>query len=670
MALDINIKLNITGTNVASRVGTISNQSHSSDIDVIFVEGANEDSSDGITSDQKPLVSNNDDVNNEQNTSTGSTSERYPSNSYYSRPLNERNAEQVSLTESQQAKKLTCVTQRAALLKSMLNFLKKSIQDHAHFNGMRNIMETSLPCSLRHIISNAEYYGPSLFLLATDVVTVYVFNEPSLLSSLQDSGITNVMLQALLHKAVPATREVLGSLPNVFSALCLNERGLMEFMSYEPFDKLLKVLLSPDYLVAMRRRRSSDPLGDTATNLGNAMDDLMKHHPYLRTDATEAIVRLLNELVRLGTDPNFICWRANKDNSNTISASNSSNNINTASSANIQQQNLNNTTINTTIRNNDNENDSSGDDDDDDEEMSSASQQQQQRQNRTGIIAQAQNMRSNPHEREAIPLIDYILNVMKFIEATFSNSSNGEHCREFVLHGGLKPLLKLLSLPNLPVDSPVSTTAQAVANVCKSILNLAHETKVIDTALQQLSLIVGNLQPLIKHANLPGGSILLRELLTCPKLEDGFSNADYTPMLHNMSSVHGYVVMLVHICRNASSEMRTILLRRWGSNCTSGLKLLQNLVQLYISLVWESTVLLSLCSDEPIQESSDLTWDEVASIQLTSKDAFSVSEKDEGTSTSKILEGSRKSDKGSAAKPKVNLKKNYVIEFYSIVIFM
>ena len=46
-------------------------------------------------------------------------------------------------------------------------------------------MDGSLPASLKHIISNAEYYGPSLFLLATDVVTAYVFQEPSLLSPLQ-----------------------------------------------------------------------------------------------------------------------------------------------------------------------------------------------------------------------------------------------------------------------------------------------------------------------------------------------------------------------------------------------------------------------------------------------------------------------------------------------------
>lgn len=98
----------------------------------------------------------------------------------------------------------TCLPQRAALLKSMLNFLKKAIQveDPAFSDSIRRVMEGSLPSSLKHIISNAEYYGPSLFLLATDVFTVYVFQEPSLLSSLQDNGLTDVVLHALLVKEV------------------------------------------------------------------------------------------------------------------------------------------------------------------------------------------------------------------------------------------------------------------------------------------------------------------------------------------------------------------------------------------------------------------------------------------------------------------------------------
>ena len=66
---------------------------------------------------------------------------------------------------------------------------------------------------------------------------------------------------SLFSFKVPATREVLSSLPSVLSALCLNTRGLQAFMSCKPFDKLFRVLLSPDYLPAMRRRRTSESLG-------------------------------------------------------------------------------------------------------------------------------------------------------------------------------------------------------------------------------------------------------------------------------------------------------------------------------------------------------------------------------------------------------------------------
>lgn len=59
---------------------------------------------------------------------------------------------------------------------------------------------------------------------------------------------------------------------------------------------------------------------------------------------------------------------------------------------------------------------------------------------------------------------------MKFVGAILSNNSTEDHCKEFVALGGLKYIVKLLSLPNLPADYAVTPAAQAVANVCKSIL--------------------------------------------------------------------------------------------------------------------------------------------------------------------------------------------------------
>ncbi|XP_034505510.1 E3 ubiquitin-protein ligase HUWE1 isoform X10 [Ailuropoda melanoleuca] len=457
-----------------------------------------------------------------------------------------------------------CIPQRAALLKSMLNFLKKAIQDPAFSDGIRHVMDGSLPTSLKHIISNAEYYGPSLFLLATEVVTVFVFQEPSLLSSLQDNGLTDVMLHALLIKDVPATREVLGSLPNVFSALCLNARGLQSFVQCQPFERLFKVLLSPDYLPAMRRRRSSDPLGDTASNLGSAVDELMRHQPTLKTDATTAIIKLLEEICNLGRDPKYICQKPSiqkADGTATAPPPRSNHAAEEASS-----------------------------EDEEEEEVQAMQSFNSTQQNETEPNQQV----VGTEERIPIPLMDYILNVMKFVESILSNNTTDDHCQEFVNQKGLLPLVTILGLPNLPIDFPTSAACQAVAGVCKSILTLSHEPKVLQEGLLQLDSILSSLEPLHRPIESPGGSVLLRELACAGNVVDATLSAQATPLLHALTAAHAYIMMFVHTCRVGQSEIRSISVNQWGSQL--GLSVLSKLSQLYCSLVWESTVLLSLCT--------------------------------------------------------------------------
>lgn len=72
---------------------------------------------------------------------------------------------------------------------------------------------------------------------------------------------------------IPATREVLSSVPNILSALCLNARGLQTFTDAQPFERLLKVLINPLYLPAMRRRKG------TVDQIG-----MLYNYPYLLCD--------------------------------------------------------------------------------------------------------------------------------------------------------------------------------------------------------------------------------------------------------------------------------------------------------------------------------------------------------------------------------------------------
>ncbi|XP_028966633.1 E3 ubiquitin-protein ligase HUWE1 [Galendromus occidentalis] len=494
-----------------------------------------------------------------------------------------------------------CYPQRAALLKSMLNFLKKVINDNSqNSESNRHMMDGSLPRSLQHIISNCEYYGASLFLLATDVVTVYVFQEPSLLSSLQDKGLTDVVLHALLVKEVPATREVLASLPNVFTALCLNTRGLEAFMECNPFEKILRVLVTPEYLGAMRRRRSSEPLGDTASNLGNSMDELMRHQPSLRAPAMAAIVNLLNELCAMGSDPKYVCLKVQ-------GSKTSGSNGNGGSPGTEGGSDNKNTVIEVSSE--------SDDDEDGEDRESPESRQSQTASGSASNDGVSGSKMQNPATKSSdtktqVPLVDYILNVMKFVDAILSNNSTDDHCKEFIKQKAHVPLLKILSLPNLPLDFPVVPACVGVASVCKSNLTLAHEPQILSEGLAQLNEALQQLEPLYSaHNTALGSSVLLQELIDARGAEQ---SPQTTPLFYAMSATHAYVVMFVHVCRTGQVDTRKISVNQWGS--ATGLRVLKTLSQLYLSLVWESTVLLSLRSESAISSTASVARQQLANL--------------------------------------------------------
>lgn len=100
-----------------------------------------------------------------------------------------------------------------------------------------------------------------------------------------------------------------------------------------------------------------------------------------------------------------------------------------------------------------------------------------------------------------------------------------------------------------------------------------------------------------------GNSVLLHELASAPNLETAFTSDKATPLLHAMNAAHGYVVMFVHVCRTSQSEIRNLSMNHWGSEL--GLTVLKGLSELYMSLVWESTLLLALCSEDSIPAGCD-----------------------------------------------------------------
>lgn len=415
----------------------------------------------------------------------------------------------------------------------------------------------------------------------------------------------------------------------MFSALCLNSRGLESFKSFRPFDKIFKVLLSPDYLPAMRRRRSTDPMGETSINLGASMDELMRHLPSLKQSAIAAIINLLKELCKLGSDPDTVCssklpFKA----TNQLQAADGTGQARPSASsrsANVVQADGGN---------------SSGDDEEEEEDTNPANTavvvggsnaapadnlaanvdnlNQNSNNNGTNIgssqlTSTLTNSNSNnnlisqnsqaaaSNKQQIVPLVDYILHVMKFLEAILSNNNTDDHCREFVLQKGLEPLLQIFQLPNLPIDFPLSQACFSLGNVCKSILSLSQEKEVLKQGLTSLQEVLKKLRPLHVPLDQPGGSVLLEELVKASELCQNLSNCDplqsaiLTPLLHYLSAAHAYIAMFIILSRCSHNEVRNICIQHWGSEL--GQSVLKELGQLYTSLVWESTILLAFCSE-------------------------------------------------------------------------
>lgn len=171
--------------------------------------------------------------------------------------------------------------------------------------------------------------------------------------------------------------------------------------------------------------------------------------------------QLLEELCVLGCDPRYICWRAASKSDNSPSNTTAGNRQSSGQSVGVG--------VGDSGGAGGGGGGSSSDEEEEDEEEASTSSHPQREEQPSPSPAQP-GPPPQPREKTPIALVEYIHNVMKFVDAILSNNSTDDHCREFVAQKGLVPLLSILGLPNLPVDYPVAQAAQSVASVCKSIL--------------------------------------------------------------------------------------------------------------------------------------------------------------------------------------------------------
>uniref|UniRef100_A0A915PL16 HECT-type E3 ubiquitin transferase n=1 Tax=Setaria digitata TaxID=48799 RepID=A0A915PL16_9BILA len=458
-----------------------------------------------------------------------------------------------------------CHQQRAALIKSLLNFIKRAVQDTQFADSTRHIMDGALPAALVHILTNCGFFGASLFHNAVCLITNFIYQEPSLLTSLQEKGVTDAILKAVFRQELPTSRDVIAALPNTFTALCLNDRGLKAFMDENPFDHFCDIFVSTKYIYAMKCRRNE--MNEVALNLGTSFDAFLRHHPTLRESFLNSLAKMLNKLMDVGaTDsPRCVMSLASCRGAQTATAS-SSNMAATSASPSREDENILTGNVSS--------------DDDDDEPTSAVTNMDEMHATENELIQPDLGLSLSImcDGSLVVPLGEYLLNIGKFLETLLTHNASPEQADVFVQSGAADKLLSLLFVRQIPLELSQSLFPQLVTNIMRFLFQHTRSSDVMDMVANRLNKFCLDM---LSSCGTNGDS-------SKPSLL-AVSSSDTS--LANICAISVFCSLLGSLSKTAlgsNTATKTAILRFWTNE---GCRLLASCNQAQRVVVWECAVL-------------------------------------------------------------------------------
>ncbi|KAF9118932.1 hypothetical protein BGW39_000739, partial [Mortierella sp. 14UC] len=187
--------------------------------------------------------------------------------------------------------------ERTALLKSMFKFVHHMMQSPGTQEGLRNLIDTTLPTTLKKIMESPAAFGAAIYAHAINTMASFIHNEPTSLAILQEANIPQTLL-ASLSKEIPTSPDVVMSLPGAFGAICLNSAGLTMFKEKFDLKKLFDIFTSIPHVRAFQDN-------DGASNLGMSVDELVRHQPSLKPTVLSAVIAMLDQVYKMCNDITF-----------------------------------------------------------------------------------------------------------------------------------------------------------------------------------------------------------------------------------------------------------------------------------------------------------------------------------------------------------------------------
>ncbi|KAG0205736.1 hypothetical protein BGX28_002703 [Mortierella sp. GBA30] len=181
--------------------------------------------------------------------------------------------------------------ERTALLKAMFKFVLHMMQSPGTQEGLRNLIDTTLPATLKAIMESPPALGAAVYAHAINTMASFIHNEPTSLTILQDAKIPQTLL-ASLSNDIPASTDVMMSIPGAFGAICLNPVGLDMFNKDFKLKKFFDIFTSIPHVRAFQDN-------DVASNLGMSVDELVRHQPSLKSAVMTEVIAMLNGVLTM-----------------------------------------------------------------------------------------------------------------------------------------------------------------------------------------------------------------------------------------------------------------------------------------------------------------------------------------------------------------------------------
>ncbi|MCJ1309078.1 hypothetical protein MMC25_002733 [Agyrium rufum] len=452
--------------------------------------------------------------------------------------------------------------------------------------SMRNLVDTPLLLqALLSIITHASDFGSNVWSGGVSILSSFIHNEPTCYAVVAEAGLVRGFLQnvsgrqmvtrdnvpkpaissdadmdrtpsAASHEesktlqslsAWPKSTEVpleqcilpatdaMMSVPHAFGAICLNNAGLDLFLDSGALETFFTIFLSQPHVKALAGDMEYPRL------LGRSFDELVRHHPRLKSAVIDGILNTLNQLQEVCSKP-IDTTASTSQFSRALQSTDASY---TSSLPNGEEVEMGDATPNPT------------------------------------------SLPSSISKQPAFTT--YLSVIIRFLAGFLENSSISS---KFLESGGIQPLMKLLTLPSAPQDLGDHDLAHEITEIFQKLI-ISKPHLVMPAIVQYMEAALEVLKPFSLHQS---GSPFFADYISelDASVKQSSHNLDTvvmqqgSDMIQAMIQIHLFCTILNEVFTSASFVQRQSPTVFTQLNLTDRYaKIVQHLGDLQIACTWE-----------------------------------------------------------------------------------